>query len=263
MTQTFVDLETAKAAAEPVLVVSSLVPSPWSEAAKGLFRLARVPVLVVRRGLDTTAIDAWTGVDNVPAVRIGREPVRTNWAAITTLVARLGAGRGGPPLVPEAPAARAAAFGTLHEIAGEDGIGWNARLAMIDAGRTSDGARGFPPPVSKFLGRRYGYTAAEASAARARVAAQLAFLDAQLAAQRAAGHAYFGGAAPSAIDVYVATFLTPVAAPIAEADCPGLSPLLRQAFATAHDALGPLVSPALLAHRAQMFAEHLAWPIAL
>ena len=41
------------------------------------------------------------------------------------------------------------------------------------------------------------------------------------------------------------------------------APLLRQAFATAHDALGPLVSPALLAHRAQMFAEHLAWPIAL
>ena len=69
MSLTFVDLDTAKTATDPVLVTSSLVPSPWSEAAKGLFRLARVPVLVVRRGLDKTAIDAWTGVDNVPALR--------------------------------------------------------------------------------------------------------------------------------------------------------------------------------------------------
>lgn len=263
MSLTFVDLETAQAATAPVLVTSSLVPSPWSEAAKGLFRLARVPVLVVRRGLDKTAIDAWTGVDNVPALRVGVEPVRTSWAAITALVARLGVGRGGPPLVPDAPAARAAAYGTLHEIAGEDGIGWNARLAMIDAGRTSDGARGFPAPVSKFLGRRYGYATSAIAASRERMAAQLAFLDDQLAAQRRAGHAYFGGAAPSAIDVYLATFLTPIAAPISEADCPGLTPLLRQAFATAHEALGGLVPPALLAHRAHMFASHLAWPIEL
>ena len=263
MSLTFVDLDAAKAATDPVLVVTNLVPSPWSEAAKGLFRLARVPALVVRRGLDKAAIDAWTGVDNVPVVRHGRAPARTGWAAITALVARLGAGRGGPRLVPDEPAGRALAYGMLHEIAGEDGLGWNARLAMIDAGRTSDGARGFPAPVSKFLGQRYGYASAEVAASRARMAAQLAYLDAQLADQRRAGHAYFGGAEPSAVDVYLATFLTPVAGPISEADCPALAPALRQAFATAHEALGALVPPALLAHRAHMFATHLPLPIEL
>ena len=88
MSLTFVDLDTAKTATDPVLVTSSLVPSPWSEAAKGLFRLARVPVLVVRRGLDKTAIDAWTGVDNVPALRHGNTVV-TESAAILCYLADL------------------------------------------------------------------------------------------------------------------------------------------------------------------------------
>ena len=39
------------------MVVAGIVPSPWSEAAKGAFRLAKLPVLLVRstprnRGVD-------------------------------------------------------------------------------------------------------------------------------------------------------------------------------------------------------------------
>jgi glutathione S-transferase len=260
MTLDYVDLETAKAARGTRLVTTSLVPSPWSEAATGCLRIANVPALVVRRGLDKTAVDAWTGTDNVPVLFHDREPIRTTWSAIVTFVDRMARVGGTPRLLPDDVAARARVMGVLHEIAGEEGIGWNARLAMIEAGLTSAGARGFPPPVATFLARRYGHTAAAAADAPARMRAGLGYLEATLAA---AGGRYFGGDAPGAIDVYAATFLTPVVAPISEAECPDLLPPLRIAFASASEAFGALVPPALVAHRARMFDTHLERPIRL
>lgn len=257
MSLEYVDLETAKAARGARMVTSALVPSLWSEAAKGCFHVARIPVLVVRRGLDTAAIDAWTGIDNVPAVIHEREPVRSSWTAIVTLVDRLARASGGPSLLPADPAARRAAIGVLHELAGEEGVGWNGRLAMIDAAITSNGERGFPLPVAKFLAKRYGYSADAVSTARERIAGQLAFLASELRAD------YFGGATPNAIDVYSATFLTPLAGPITEQECPDLHPTFRAAFTSAFDAFGALVPRELLVHRERMFTSHLPRPIRL
>lgn len=249
MTIEYVDLETAKAAKGTRLVVNALVPSPWSESLKGLFAITQLPAVAVRRGMDTAAIDAWTGIDNAPAVIHDREPVRSNWAAITGFVDRLA-----PGVLPADPSARADVIGTLDTIAGEGGIGWNARLAMIDA--SIAGAPGFPPQIAKYLAKRYGYTAETIAAARARMADQLAFVASKLTG------AYFGGAAPNALDVYSATFLTPVAAPITDAECPEIMPPLRAAFALAHAAFGSMVPAALLAHRTRMFEAHLG-PIKL
>jgi glutathione S-transferase len=255
----FVDVATARSAPGVRIVVSGLVPSPWSEAAKGLFRIANIPVVAVRRTRDAAEVTAWTGIDNVPVVLHGVEPARTGWAAITTLAARLA----GPDVViPEELGARIDAMGLLHEIAGEDGIGWNARLAMIDAALTSDGQRGFPAPVAHYLAKRYGHSAEAAARGRVRIERQLHALHDRLRARHAAGHAYLGGPRVSALDVYLATFLTPLAK-ITEADCPQLEPALRQAFGTAHEAFGALVPDELWAHRTMMFERHLAWPIAL
>lgn len=254
----YVDVATARNASGIRMVVSGLVPSPWSEAAKGLFRIANVPVLAVRRGRDAAEINAWTGVDNVPVVFHGAEPVRASWAAITALAARLA----GPDVViPEDLAARADTMGLLNEIAGEEGIGWNTRLAMIDASITSEGKRGFPLPVGQYLARRYGYTPDAMPRARARLEHQLHALRDRLRAQQALGHSYLGSARVSALDVYLATFLTPLS-DITPEDCP-LEPVLRQAFGCAHEAFGPMVPRELWAHRTMMFQHHLAWPIAL
>lgn len=253
----FVDVDTAREDPGVRIVVSGLVPSPWSEATKGLFRIAGVPVLAVRRMRDNAEINAWTGVDNVPVVFCADEPARTHWAAITTLAARL-AGPG--VLIPEDLDARVRTMGVLHEIAGEDGIGWNARLAMIHASMTSDGQRGFPLPVAQYLAKRYGYTPDAFERGRLRTERQLLDLRDRLRAQQARGHAYLGGPQVSALDVYLATFLTPLSA-IEPDDCPQLHPVLRQAFGMAHEALGPLVPRELLAHRRLMFERHLAWPI--
>lgn len=250
----YTDLETAKAARGTRMVANSLVPSPWSEAAKACLLLAKIPAMIVRRAMDTAAIDAWTGIDNVPALIHDREPARSNWCAIVTFCDRHSAGL---RLLPDEIGARATTIGVLHEIAGEGGIGWNARLAMIDAGITSNGATGFPIQVAKFLAKRYGYAPDAIAVARAKIAAQLVFLDEQLRGD------YFGGDAPNAIDAYCATFLTPVAAPVTEAECPAMFPILRAAFATAHAAFGSLVPPRLLEHRERMFTTHLKRPIEL
>ncbi len=195
----------------------------------------------------------------MPVVVYGAEPVRTHWAAITTLAARLA----GPDVVlPTEVAARAETMGILHELAGEGGLGWNARLAMIDITLTTGGARGFPLPVGQRLAERYGYTPEGAQTSRARVEQQLKWLHARLRAQHALGHAYLGGARISALDVYLATFLTPLSEIRAE-DCPDLVPLLRQAFGCAHEVLGALVPAELAAHRKMIFERHLTWPIAL
>jgi glutathione S-transferase len=255
----YVDVATARKAPGVRIVVSGLVPSPWSEAAKGLFQIAKIPVLAVRRMRDAAELTAWTGIDNVPVVFHDAEPARTNWAAITTLAARLA---GPDVVVPEDVVARAETMGLLHEIAGEDGIGWNSRLAMIDASITSGGQRGFPMPVGPYLARRYGYTPEGAARSRARLERQLQVLNGRLLAQRALGHGYLGGPRISALDVYAATFLTPLSV-IAPEDCPQLEPVLRQAFGCAHEAVGALVPAELAAHRKQIFERHLTWPIAL
>jgi glutathione S-transferase len=255
----FVDLASARSAPGVRIVVSGLVPSPWSEATKGLFRVAGIPVTAVRRMRDGAEITAWTGVDNVPVVIHQTEPVRTHWAAITTLAARLA---GPDVLIPGDVAARADVMGAIHEIAGEDGIGWNARLAMIDATITSGGKRGFPAPVGEYLAKRYGYHPDAMAQVRVRIEDQLGMLHSRLRAQHALGHSYLGGARISALDVYCATFLTPLSA-IPPEDCPNLSPALRQAFGCAHEAFGGLVPDELAGHRRLIFERHLAWPIAL
>src|SRR5580704_826311 len=123
----FVDVATAKAATGIRIVVPAVVPSPWSEAVKGLFHIAQIPVVAVRFKGGDRDIAAWTGIDNVPVVLHGHEPARSSWSAIVALVARLAPG----VILPIDASARADAVGLLEMIAGEDGIAWNGRLVMI------------------------------------------------------------------------------------------------------------------------------------
>src|SRR5215475_6946319 len=110
MTIEYVALEAARAARGTRIITPALVPSPWSEAAKGLFAIAELSALVVARGRDAADSIAWTGVDNVPVVLHDDEPARTNWSAIVGLVARLAPGA----IIPADPVARAADMGLLE-----------------------------------------------------------------------------------------------------------------------------------------------------
>jgi glutathione S-transferase len=254
----FVDLDTARAARGVRLVVTGALPSPWGEAAKELFHLAGIPVQAVRFRRDDAALAAWTRASNVPVVLNDDEPPRTGWAEILALAHRLGPDR---QLIPDDPEARVRLFGLAHELVGENGLAWSSRLIMIDGGLTTEGARGFPLPVARFLAPKYGYAPDRIPAARARIRAVAALFERQLAASRAAGHQYLLGPL-TALDVYLATCFTP-AADISDADCPALVPPIRAAFAHLHAEVAADLPPALLAHRALMFERHLRYPIPL
>jgi len=243
-----IDLESAKTARGVRVVTSAVVPSPWSEAAKAIFRIGGVPFSVVRATPRDPAVFAWTKAHNVPVVFYDDEPARTVWSQVVTLAVRLA-----PALLPAER--RVETFGLLHEVAGEDGLGWNGRLFMIHASFTSDGARGFPLQAAKYLGAKYGYAPDRVDAALTRSREILAML-----AKRLGTAPYFGGDRPDALDAYVAPFLTPLF-PISEADCPGMQPMLRAVFGVCAEELGGEVPPALAAHRKRMFESHLEWPI--
>src|SRR5258705_7260132 len=146
MSLEYIDVATARERRGTRIATAAAVASPWSEAVKAMFAIAALPAAVVPRGAVTPEVTAWLGgIDNVPVVLHDDEPPRTNWAAIVGLVARLAPGA----LVPVDPAARARTMGLIDLVAGEGGLGWTARLAMIQTSFASQGERGFVLPIAK------------------------------------------------------------------------------------------------------------------
>jgi glutathione S-transferase len=254
----FVDLETARAARGPLLVVVGSLPSPWSEAAKGIFHVKKLPMQVVGYPRVDEALRTWTGASNLPVLLNDDEPPRTGWAEILGFAERMG----GEALIPAEAEARVRHHGLAHELCGEGGFGWWSRLVMADGGIATGGAKSFPMPIAQYLAGKYSYAPQRMPAALARLREILALFDAELARSRAAGHRYLMGARMTALDIYLATFLT-YTLPLGEADCPQMLPRVRPAFAYLVEQIGADVPPALIEHRALMFEAHLPFPIVL
>jgi glutathione S-transferase len=255
----FVELEEARAARGVRLLAAALLPSPWTEAAKAIFHLKQIPVLCVRFRRGDAAQVAWTGVRNVPVVLFDDEPPRAGWAEILALAERLG---GAASLVPSTPPERARLFGLAHELAGENGLGWSERLIMIHGSLISGGARSFPLPVAQYLAAQYGYAPERFEPARARAVEILAWFDRLLADSHAAGHRYLVGDRLTALDLYLATFLTPIVG-VTPDECPAMAPPVRPAYQYLGEQIGADLPPSLVEHRQMIYREHLPWPIVL
>jgi len=245
----FVDLETARAARGLRLVVAGGIPSPWSEAAKAIFRIERVPFVAVRLMPMDREVKQWTRARNAPAAMYDDEPARTGWSDILELAERLAPE---PSLVPASPADRVRMFGLAHEIMGEGGLLWSGRLLTIAAGLESDGARGFPPMVGQYLAARYGFMPERLPLARARVVQAIALLVDALG-----DRPYFFGDRVTALDVYAAAAMN-IMDPLPEAQC-SIMPPIRHAFESMKGELA--VPPVLLAHRDRTVERHLELPM--
>jgi glutathione S-transferase len=81
-------------------------------------------------------------------------------------------------------------------------------------------------------------------------------------AQLLKGKAYALGGALSALDLYVATAIAPLA-PMSEELCPDTHPIVRHAFATAAPDLSNAIPPILVGHRDRIYAKHLELPVRL
>ena len=245
----YVDFETARAASGLRLVTLANVPSPWSEAAKGIFHIEKIPFVATRLAPGDKALREWTRVKNAPAAMYDAEPARSGWAEILELAERLAPA---PSLVPKDIGERVRMLGLAHEMMGEGGVLWNARIHAVHLGLTTGGERGFLPPVAEYLGKRYGYVKDRAGEAVERVNRGFRFFADALGSRE-----YFIGDRLTALDVYVAAAMNLAAMP--PDDRCAVSPMLRAAFAsTAKDYEVP---PVLVAHRDRMYSKHLELPI--
>jgi hypothetical protein len=252
----FVELDEARGARGLRLVVAGRFPSPWSQAAMGLFDMKAIDYLAVRFRAVADSVREWTGSPNAPVVVYDDEPPRTGWAEILALAERLG---GRLSLVPSDADRRVRLHGLAHEILGEGGLCWSARLLMIHASFESAGREGWPSAVADSLAGKYGYAPERAAPARQRAVDVLECLGRTLESSQARGFDYYLGEAPSALDVYSAAGVGPIV-PLPHEVCPMLAPV-RHAFGAVAGMLRAAVPASIIRHRDLMYERHLPLPV--
>jgi glutathione S-transferase len=256
MTFAYVGVEEAAERGGLRMVVVGGVPSPWGEAAKGILHIKGLAWVAVRLAYDSEPLREWAGQRSGPVLVYENERPRNGWAEILLLSERLAPT---PSLLPADPAERALVFGLAHEICGEAGLGWSRRLQLVHSGLQNAG--GFPERVSKYLGKKYGYSPEAGVTASARVAELAAMLVARLKAQCQAGSRYYVGNSLTAVDVYSATFAA-MFDPLPPEQCE-MDAATRAAFVTRDAALEAALDPVLFEHRDMMYAQFLELPLSL
>jgi glutathione S-transferase len=245
----FVDLDTAKSKRGVRLVTVGGVPSPWSEAAKGIFHAKKIPFVAVRMLPGDKTVKEWTRARNAPVVMHDDDPGRTGWAEILELAELIAPE---PPLVPRGDRVRL--FGIAHEIMGESGLLWSSRLLTLDASFSTDGNKGFPSPIAQYLAPRYGFAKERVDRARRRATEVLSLLGETLG-----GRSYYFGDTLSALDIYSATAMNLFSLPPNDR-CPMMD-MIRASFESMRGELD--IPPALITHRDRIYERHLELPIAL
>jgi len=235
------------------------VPSPWTEAAKGIFHVKALDCQYAaqRREDEDNAIAAWAGNSSVPVVAYENEALRTGWVEILLLAERLAPE---PALIPEAADERTLLFGLGHEICGEMGLGWCLRLHMIKQSLSHDSSggesEGFPPDVTSSLAGKYGFYPAHVAQAKSRAISILHMLDERLQNNR-----YLLGGELSAADIYWATFAN-LLTPLPEELLPA-APMIRSAYSNQDADLDAAMTERLRDHQRLVYEQHLELPVPL
>jgi len=251
----FVSIAEARAAGGLRMACIRRIPSPWQEAAKGIFHVKGLECLYAAQAEDDMdeAIADWAGDSSIPVVAYRNEKLRTGWVEILMLAERLA---GEPRLIPEDAGARAWMFGLAHEICGEMGIGWCMRLLMLRAGmdHSDDGA--LPSEPTARLAAKYGFNPGDVAQSESRVVAVLGVLDKALGDGE-----YFLGNALTALDIYWATManlVTPL-----DPDKLPMAGFMRGIYASKNEEVLKALTPALKAHQERIYDRHLELPVPL
>lgn len=253
MPATYLSIEDAKHRQGLRMVVVAGLPSPWSEAAKGILHIKNVTWTGVYLDPSDNDMAEWTGSRSAPVIMYNDEPPRPGWGQILLLAERLSPE---PSLLPLDPATRAQAMGFCHEICGEMGLGWVRRLNSVHNGLTEEG--GFPKPIAQYLAQKYGYQKQQGLEYEARVISLLNMLAEHLHKQRDKGEHFYIGATLSAVDIYSATFMA-YFKPLAAEHSP-MPDSIRSAFESMSDSIAAALDPILIEHRDFIYSEYLGLP---
>ena len=256
----FVEVPEARTMSGLRLVLTLGLPGPWSEAAKGILHVKKIPYVRVRQELggENKELFEWTAQATAPVAIWNDEPPRSTWIEQLNLAERL---QPTPALIPENLEDRMLMFGYCHELCGEHGYGWSKRLMLLHPVLTDANAEESARAFASHFGNKYGYNREEAEAAPARVAEILKTLGARLEQQRTNGSPFFIGHQLSALDIYWSTFAALIQ-PLPHELCP-----MPDAFRTMYTNTDPVVqaalNPILLEHRDFIYQEYLELPIDL
>ncbi len=233
------------------LVLPLGIPSPWSEAAKGILRLKRISYTpVAHDGRDTTALLEWTDQASVPALVDEDERAYSRWDEILFFAEER---EPEPQLIPSDVVDRALLFGLAHELGGRLGLAWCRRLTMVDDS-LRDG-RPLPKEVAERIGPKYGYGPAAAAQAPGRVLDIVGLLATQLAQQKLRGRTFLIGEQLSALDVYWATFAALID-PLPDELYP-TSAMIREAYTVQDPKVLELFETDLRSHRDFIYSRFL------
>jgi len=257
----FISIAEARAAGGLRMSCLRGVPSPWTEAAKGVFHVKGLDCQYAAQKKDDEdeAIARWAGNSSVPVVAYENEPLRTGWAEILLLAERL---QPEPRLIPARAEERALLFGLGHEICGEMGLGWCLRLHMLKTsmghtpGTGAGEGAGFPPAVTASLAAKYGFNPVDVAVAKTRVIDILAMLDTRLTEGD-----YLLGDAFSALDIYWATFAN-LLTPLPEALLPAVA-MIRDVYNNTDADIDAALTPRLRSHQEMVYERHLELPVPL
>lgn len=252
----YIEVEEARQMSGLRLVLIAGVPSPWGEAAKGIFHVKKIPFVRVRHTLGgaNAALQEWTGQSSAPVAMWNDERPRSGWVEQLLLAEEL---RPDPPLMPSLPEQRALMLGLSHEICGEMGLGWCIRLMALHA--MGDAAHSPGSDFVRSLQWKYGYSPARGATAPQRVAEILRALQARLAQQREHGHRFFMGAQMTALDIYWAAFAT-MLRPLPHHLCP-MEESLRQTYTNTNPVVQAAAAALLFEHRDEVYRDYLELPI--
>jgi glutathione S-transferase len=256
----YAEVEQATAMNGLRVVLSPGVPGPWSEAAKGILYVKKLPYTKVRQELGgaNLPLQRWSAQTTAPVFVNENERPRSLWNDQLYLAERLAPD---PPLIPATLEQRALMFGLANELCGENGFGWSRRLMMLHATLSNPNAPEAAKSGAGFLGRKYGYAPASAEAAPKRVAGILRTLDVQLDSQLQSGSRFLIGDRLSALDIYWAAFAALIQ-PLPDELC-RMSPGFRRAYTCTDNTVMAAASPQLLAHRDFVYHQFLELPVDL
>jgi len=249
----YVSVEEAIATPGLRMVVVGGIPSPWSEAAKGIFAVKNIEWTATRLAYDDPSLSKWIRGLSAPALVVDDAPPKKGWTEILLLAEHLAPE---PALVPSDAVERTTMMGLCHELMSPGGLCWSRRLQSVHTGLTSD--TGFAPKVAGYLAKKYGYHPDAAQAVHGRVLALLAMFAERL---KSHGGDYLLGDAFTAADIYLATTMA-LFVPLPREQCPMLPPF-RAAYELLDDETKAALDPALLQHRDRVYERHLELPLSL
>ena len=253
----YIDFKQAKDQQGLRMVVVGGLPSPWGEAAKGIFHIKKILWSAVYHNPHDQEMANWTGSPSAPVAMYENEAPLSGWADILMLAERLAPE---PALLPTDPTARALALGLCHEICGEMGLGWVRRLEGVHKGLHGENG-GFPEMIARYLASKYDYREQQAQEYGPRIIELLKTLAERLRNQRDAGERFYIGSNLSAVDIYSATFMA-YFKPLPTEQCPMIE-TIRPVFESLDDQISTALDPILIEHRDFIYSEYLELPLSL